>query len=196
MTETDKLDHLNRMIDGRLQKKKEEDRKKRKWLLLVLLLLLLAAVAGGCFLWKQTRPKSRFEMDRNALEGFLPGKSEEEIQAELNRIIEEGRANFSMLPNPVIRDGQMSVWIENVVANHYYIQADIYLYPEKNNRENAELLYSSGLLKQNSYIDFVDVDTDAAPGEYDGIAIFTAVDPDTLEEIGKASLVLVITVEE
>ena len=135
-------------------------------------------------------------MDRNALEGFLPGKTAAEIQAELNRIIDEGRVNISMNPTPVIKDGEINVRIENVPANNYYLQADVYIYPQKGNPDNAELVYRSGILKQNYYIENGETDTMVSPGEYDGIAIFSALDPDTLEEIGKTSLTLVITVEE
>lgn len=192
------IDDLNELLDEKLKNRKSGGRKNKKWLLLLLLLFLflLGAVLGGFFLYQKMRPQSRFEMDRNALEGFLPGKTEEEIRAELNRIIEEGHVNVSMNPTPVIKDGKMDVWIENVQANKYYLQADVYLYPEKGNTDKTELIYSSGILKQKHYIDYAEADTSAAPGEYDGIAIFTALDPDTLEEMGKVSLTLVITVEE
>ena len=189
------IDNLNELINDRLQRKKEQNRKKKKWLLLLLLLLLLLCGIGGFFLYRHLRPMSRFEMDRNALEGFLPGKTSEEIQAELNRIIDEGRVNISMNPTPVIENGEINVRIENVPANHYYLQADVYLYPEKGNGETSELVYRSGIIKQQFYIENGKADTDVEPGEYDGIAIFSALDPDTMEEIGKTSLTLVITVK-
>ena len=189
------MDNLNDLIEQRLQRKKEKERKRKKWLLLLLLLLLLLGCVGGLFLYQRLKTKSKFDMDRNALEGFLPGKSQEEIQAELNRIIEEGRVNISMNPTPVIKDGEINVRIENVPANHYYLQVDVYLYPETGNAEKRELVYSSGILKQNFYIENGKTETSVKTGEYDGIAIFSALDPETGEEIGKASLTLVITVE-
>lgn len=190
-------ENLNDMITSRIEQKKEEEKKKKKkYLLLLLLLLLIFASVGGYFLWDHLRPKSRYELDRNALEGFLPGKSQDEIQAELNRIIEEGRVNISMNPTPVIEDGKINVRIENVPANNYYLQADVYLYPEQGNADKAELVYRSGVIKQEYYIESGDAETDVAPGEYDGVAIFSALDPDTMEEIGKTSLTLVITVKE
>ena len=111
------IDSFNEMITSRLQEKKRSEQKRKKWLILLILLLLAGGIAGGYFLYDHFRPKSRYELDRNALEGFLPGKSEAEIQEELNRIIEEGRVNISMNPTPVIRDGKINVRIENVPAN-------------------------------------------------------------------------------
>lgn len=189
------LDDLNELLNQRLKHRKQQDRKNKKWMLLLLLLLLCCILGGFFWSWKM-RPLSRFDMDRNALEGFLPGKTAAEIQAELNRIIDEGRVNISMNPTPVIKDGEINVRIENVPANNYYLQADVYIYPQKGNPDNAELVYRSGILKQNYYIENGETDTMVSPGEYDGIAIFSALDPDTLEEIGKTSLTLVITVEE
>ena len=72
---------------------REKKKKKKRWLILLLLLLLCFVCGGGYYFWRESRPKSKFEMDQNALAGFLPGKTEEEIQEELNRIIEEGRFN-------------------------------------------------------------------------------------------------------
>lgn len=189
------LDDLNELLNQRLKHRKQQDRKNKKWMLLLLLLLLCCILGGFFWSWKM-RPRSRFDMDRNALEGFLPGKTAAEIQAELNRIIDEGRVNISMNPTPVIKDGEINVRIENVPANNYYLQADVYIYPQKGNPDNAELVYRSGIVKQNYYIENGETDTMVSPGEYDGIAIFSALDPDTLEEIGKTSLTLVITVEE
>lgn len=189
------LDDLNELLNQRLKHRKQQDRKNKKWMFLLLLLLLCCILGGFFWSWKM-RPRSRFDMDRNALEGFLPGKTAAEIQAELNRIIDEGRVNISMNPTPVIKDGEINVRIENVPANNYYLQADVYIYPQKGNPDNAELVYRSGIVKQNYYIENGETDTMVSPGEYDGIAIFSALDPDTLEEIGKTSLTLVITVEE
>ena len=189
------LDTLNETIEYRLKKQRKKERGRKKWYLL--LAVLVAAAAAGClFLYGQLRPKSRYELDRNALEGFLPGKTEAEIQAELNRIIAEGRVNISMNPTPVVKDGRINVRIENVPANHYLLQADVFLYPEKGNPDKAERIYSSGVIRQEYYIEEGEIEKEIEPGAYDGIAVFRALDPKTQEEIGSTSLTLVITVED
>ena len=95
----------------------EKKKRKKAWIL-ILLFLLLIGVGGGYLLWNNLRPKSQYELDRNALEGFLPGKTEDEIKAELNRYIQEGFFNVSMNPQMTLKDGKLDVHIENVPANH------------------------------------------------------------------------------
>lgn len=190
------IEELNQMIESRLLGRRENGKeKKKKWLLLLLLLLFIALLAG-IFIYRKAGPKSRYELDRNALEGFLPGRTEEEIQAELNRIIDEGRVNISVNVQPVVKDGKIDIGLENVPANNYCLQADVFLYPEKGNTKKAEKIYSSGVVKQEHYIAQGDAKTKAAPGEYDGLAVIHALDPDTMEEIGSTGVTLVITVEE
>ena len=36
-----------------------------------------------------------------------------------------------MNPTPVIRDGEINVMLENVPANNYYLQADVYIYTDE-----------------------------------------------------------------
>ena len=80
----------NRQMPG--EKKKKKSIKTGSILLLFAVVVLLATTGGLAFLvYSQSARQSKFEEDRNALEGFLPGKSEAEIQKELNRIIDEDR---------------------------------------------------------------------------------------------------------
>lgn len=176
----------------------EEKKKKKKWLLLLLLLLLLIlGGVGGFFVWKNMQPKSQFELDRNALEGFLPGKSKRDIEKELNRIIEKGRFNVSMNPTPIVKDKKINVAIENVPANNYYMQVEVYIYPDKEDSDKTELIYKSGMIKQGYYIEEGDLQKGVSvkAGTYDGIAIFHAFNPETTEEIGSTAMTLQVTAE-
>lgn len=190
------IDNLDRLLEGRLEEKKKKRKKRRKWIILFIILLLLLLSIGGCFMWKKAKPQSKYDIDRNALEGFLPGKTQQEIEAELSRIIEEGRVNVAMNPTPILKDGKLNVTIENVPANRYYLQVDVYLYPEQGNADKSELIYSSGVIKQGFYVEEGDAKTKVNPGQYDGLAVFHALYPDTLEEIGTTGMTLVITVSE
>ena len=176
----------------------EEKKKKKKWLLLLLLLLfLILGGVVGFLVWKNMQPKSQYELDRNALEGFLPGKSKKDIQEELDRIIEKGRFNVSMNPTPVVKDKKIGVAIENVPANNYYMQVEVYIYPDKENTDTTELIYKSGVIKQGYYIEQGDLQKDVSvkKGTYDGLAVFHALHPETMEEIGSTAMALSVTVE-
>lgn len=169
-------------------------RNTKRWLLLLLVLLL--AAGGGVLIWKQLTPKpqSQFELDANALAGFLPGKTEEEIQAELNRIIEKGFFNVSINPTPVVSaEGTVNLNIENVPANHYWMQVNVYLVDQKGAQT---LLYQSGVIKPGYHIEEVTVAGELpVAGEYNGRADFTALLPDTQEDIGQTSATMLITVQ-
>lgn len=181
---------------------KAKSRKKRdgkgKWLLLLFLLLVLAA-AGAAFLLLRkpaapAQPQSQYDLDANALAGFLPGHSDEEIQAELDRIIEKGFFNVAINPTPELKaDGTMNLNIENVPANHYWMQVNVYLV-DKDGREG--LLYRSGVIKPGFYIGTVTLTGKLPPpGEYNARADFSALYPDTQENIGQTSATMLITVE-
>jgi len=175
-----------------------EKKKKKKWLLFLLLFLILGAMAvGGAFWWKEyNRPKSKFETDQNALSGFLPGKTDEEIQAELNRIIAEGRFNAACNSQMTLENGKLNVHIENVPANNYDMMVKVYLFPDENSTENSELVYESGLIQPQHYIEEGEAHTTVKPGVYNGKVVFNAISRDDLqEEIGSVVLDIVITVK-
>ena len=177
-----------------------EEKKKKKWiplLILFLLLLFIAAGVGGYRYWKEaSRPKSKYETDMNALPGFLPGKTKEQIEAELNRIIEEGRFNASINSEMTLENGKLNVHIENVPANNYDMMVEVYLYPTQNRTDDAELIYQSKIVKRGFYIEDADASTSVAPGLYDGLAVFHAIMPDdTQEEIGQTAFQVVIRVQ-
>lgn len=179
-------------------KSRKREGKKGIWLLLLMLLLLLLAVCGAAYLFlrKQTppQPQSQFDVDANALEGFLPGHSDEEIQEELNRIIEKGYFNVAINPTPVMKtDGTMNLNIENVPANHYWMQVNVYLM-DKNGTE--KLFYRSGIIKPGFYVKSAKIIGDVPPpGQYLGRADFSALYPDTQENIGQTSATMLVTVE-
>lgn len=194
MSDKENIEHT----EQKEEQQPEEKKKKKKWLLLLLLLLLLIlGGVGGFFVWKNMQPKSQFELDRNALEGFLPGKSKRDIEKELNRIIEKGRFNVSMNPTPIVKDKKINVAIENVPANNYYMQVEVYIYPDKEDSDKTELIYKSGMIKQGYYIEEGDLQKGVSVknGTYDGIAIFHAFNPETTEEIGSTAMTLQVTAE-
>lgn len=188
--------NLEQVQDMPLADQPKEIKKKKRWIIILILLLLALCAGGGYVLYQNMKPQSKFDIDRNALEGFLPGKSEEEIQAELNRVIEEGNFNASINTQLTLEKKKLDVRIENVPANNYYMQVDIYLYPHQGSTEDSELIYQSGVIMQGKYIVDADAKTTVGPGVYDGIAVFHALTPDeNLEEIGATAANVVIQVK-
>lgn len=171
-------------------KQTRKKRRKKRMLQAVFGAVLLLCAAGGVYGGlKAKKPQSQYDIDRNALAGFLPGKTEEEIQAELNRIIDKGRFNVSINPTPTLEHGEIDLLIENVPANHYLMQVEV-LIPEKD-----LTVYQSGLIKPGYFIERAETDVKLASGDYNGLAVFHALHTDTQEEIGKTSVTMQIHVE-
>ena len=188
---------MNEINEGQEGFETEPRKKKKKRGLIVLLLLLLCfACGGGYLIWRSNQPTSKYKEDLNALAGFLPGKTQAEIEAELSRIIAEGRFNASMNSELTLEKNKLDVAIENTPANNYDMMVEVYLYPDASSTENPELIYQSGIIKKGFYIESGDAKTNAAPGDYVGLAVFHAIMPDkTQEEVGQTALSVIIHVK-
>ncbi|WP_165253877.1 hypothetical protein [Adlercreutzia sp. ZJ304] len=128
--------------------------------------------------------------DSNSIVGQAPYKTREEIQAELDRKIEEGMFNISIASVIEFQDGSSSgtAYIENVPGNQYVMQVDIKL------DETGETIYESGGLKPDSYIKDIALTRDLDAGTYQATATFHAIDPETLEEQGQAAAKITLNV--
>ena len=192
--ENQKIDeNLKREAYYRNQAKDLKDKDRKKSLLFLLLLLLIFIFIGVGFLFvTSNETKSKFELDREALEGFLPGKSAKEIQDELNRIVDESMFNVSINPNPYVVDSVIDVHIQNIPNNHYWMQVNVYYQPDRDSSQE-ELLYSSKVIKNGHYLIEGSATHQPPLGSYNGRAVFTALFPDTFEEIGKTVANIIIT---
>lgn len=150
---------------------------------------LMAALAVGAFLFMNST--QIFPTHRSGELGQLDGKSKEEIQAELDRIVEEGMFNIAIanvvtLPNGS-SEGEFS--IENSPANRYNMQVDIAL------ADTGEVIYTSGILEPNYHIQYAKLDEPLPKGTYNCIATFHALDPEKDDaEVGQAAASMTIIV--
>lgn len=153
-------------------------------IIIILIILLLRSCPGSGNI------VTELEHDPNAALGQLEGKTQEEIQAELNRIVEEGMFNISINSTPVFETGDSagSLRIENIPANHYNMTVKITL------EETGETIYQSGLIEPNHHIENDTLDVVLSKGTYAAIATFTAHDPNTGAEMGKAAAKITIIV--
>jgi len=163
----------------------EENKKKKKWLWLLLALLLLLLAVVGVLVWQDFRNKNdfeRYEFDTEAVEGRLQYMTEEEIQEELNRIVEDGMFNIS-IASAVLFESPTSkgeARIENIAANKYHMQVDIIL------DETGECVYSSKLIRPGYSIEMIRLDTQLEPGVYPATAVFSAITQEELQLFGQA----------
>jgi hypothetical protein len=163
---------------------RERKPKKIPWFqfFVVLLMLILIALLINQFFLKKDN-EDTLENSVKAQLGQLDGKTEAEIQAELDRVIEEGMFHVSMNCNPVFTDGKSegNLEIENVPNNRYSMDVQITL------KDSGELVYDSGLIEPNYHIQKDTLSKELEAGEYPAIATFLAYDTDTQEEVGSTS---------
>ena len=157
-----------------------------------MLVLVLAVVGVGALAnlhpWDSPASSRR---SPNAGMGQLDGKTPEEIQAELDRVVEEGMLDLSIAQTLVFPSGEEegSVRIENVPGNRYLMQVMITL------DGSGETVYESGVIEPNHYIERDKLKRDLEKGNYDATATFTAFDPETKQVQGSAALKVRIMVE-
>lgn len=168
-------------------------RRRRRVIVAVCSLLLLAAVGAGAWFFllnpADEAGNGRYH-NPNAELGQLDGKSPEEIQAELNRVVEDGMFNISIAEVMSFPDGtsEGDVRIENVPNNKYLMNVVVKL------DETGEEVYESGILEPNHHITKGTLKVDLDKGTYAATAVFSALDPETEAVVGQAAAEVTIMV--
>ena len=130
--------------------------------------------------------------DPSAKTGQAPYKTDAEMQAELDRVVEEGMFNISIAS--VIQfdagDAPGTAYIENVPGNRYDMRVSI------TEDATGETVYESGVLKPNQSIEDITLTHALDAGMHDATATFVALDPVTHEETGKAAAKVTLNVLE
>ena len=175
-----------------MPKKKEKKNKKSPYKLIILLLVVIVVLLAVLLLRSCAGSESTHKnRDPNAALGQYEGKTEEEIQAELDKIVEEGMFNISINSNVLMHSGkdEAELRIENIAANHHLMSVEI------TRDDNGQVLYTSGLIEPGYYIQAVPLDVVLPKGSYEATALFTAYDPDTEQPVGQAGAKINIEVE-
>lgn len=160
----------------------------RRIVIAVVAAVALALIGGA--IWLFAGSGSDF-FDENAQSGQAPYKTPEEMQAELDRIVEEGMFNISISSLIEFENGTApgKAYIENVPGNRYVMQVTLTL------DDANEAVYESKGIKPGNYIEDITLSKDLEPGDYAATATFSALDPDSLEEVGKAAAKVTLSVQ-
>ena len=177
------------MQPGQAARPAATDAPSHKRTILIVAGIVIAAIAIWACIWLfACNGASLFDPD--ARDGQAPYKSAEEMQAELDRVVEEGMFNISIASSIQFDEGTSSgtAYIENVPGNHYLMKVAI------TDDETGEVLYESGVLKPNQFIESIVLTRDLEQGTYPATATFTALDEVTHEEVGQAAAKIAINV--
>lgn len=177
---------------------------KKRNILSILVIILI--VLCGAILYRMIAYGDifKFEEKVKAQLGQLDGKSEAEIIAALDEIVDENSLRVSIRTNPIFHSGDTEgiLEIENHPNNHYNMRVTITC--DYDNDGEDEEIYNSGLMPLNpdasdptqrgSHIqkDKLDVDLDA--GVYEALAIFNAYDLESDNLVGTVNVPIEITI--
>lgn len=168
-----------------------EKKKKYRHIMVILVVLLMLLLTGLFARYAaQQNDAALLESGVKAKIGQLEDKSNDEIEATLDEIIEEGNLSININANPVFPTGDSAgtLMIENHPNNHYNMRVSITL------DDIGEEIYNSGLMPINSHIDEDVLSAPLDAGDYDATATFVAYDVDTDAEVGRAAAKIKISV--
>lgn len=177
------------MDEAKNSEQKHRKGKKKSALPLLLALLLLI---GGLAAWHFLGGRNQDEvMEPNAVVGTMPGKSKEQIEAELTQEVKEKEIAFSINANPNFETGDSkgNLLFENPQSNKKLTRVEIYL------DDTDELIYKSGLLEPGSYIPQVKLLRDLDAGSYSCTAVIHAYKQADKSYVGKVAAGLTVTVK-
>lgn len=166
---------------------KGKDKKK----IVIMVVVVAALIVASLLVWRSCGvEKSPFAFDDLAKNGFLEGRSAEDIQNLVNKQVEEGMFNISINSVITFENGtaEGNMRIENIPNNRYYMVVRLVL------DDTGQEVYESGGIKPGQFIENAPLKEPLSKGNYPATAVFTAVDPDTLKEIGRAQAQVTLSV--
>lgn len=155
---------------------------------ITVIVVLVMLALSGLLVWNVTHA-DKLTKSVTAQLGQLEGKTNDEIIAALNRVVEDGQMCISINANPTFASGTSAgtLRIENNPNNRY---AQVVVITRD---DTGETIYHSGLIDPNYHVqeDVLAVHLDA--GDYPCTATFTAYDTEQ-SVIGTAAAKITITV--
>ncbi|MEA4853999.1 MAG: hypothetical protein VB082_06965 [Christensenella sp.] len=172
------------------KEEKMMDDNKRKRIRTIIVLCAVLAVCIIILLFHLRSCGSQDTLDTNASIGQYEGKTPEEIQTELDKVVEENMFNVSIASVIVFENGEAEgeLRIENIAANPYLMGVQIML------SDSNEVVYTSGLIEPGYHIQSAKLSKPVSAGTYDAMALFTAYDPQSEEAMGQAAIQISIVV--
>lgn len=178
----------------------EKGKKGNRLLLLLAVLLLLVLAALVALLVRGGGSRLGSEMEPNAVVGQMPGKTEEQIKAELEQRVAENMIALTINSNPIFANGEAEgdILFENPVSNGKLTRMELYLDaadPYAETLGEDALLYKTGLLEPGSYVPTATLLQSLPKGSYSCTAYIYGYKTGSQEYIGKVAAGVTLTVE-
>ena len=154
--------------------------------------LCVIVIVSLCVIFISNKNKSNVNVQGGILkEGIIPGYTEEEIKAIMQRKADESTFSFEINSRPIFKDGksQGNLRIANPPYNKYSIKIEIKL------DDNGKTVFKSGEILPNHYIEYAKLTKRLKAGEYNATATINAYDTESGEYKGTSAAKLIIRVE-
>jgi hypothetical protein len=190
-------DNQNQELQNQEQQTQEQEENKKKKrnriieviIIIILLLLLLTRCCGSCSNLSNSPSSSATTTDilKGKIDWDQP-KASRDLQAEIDKAVEQGMFNVFMNTNVVFQDGNSkgNMMIQNIDTNLYPMYVEIY--------HDDTLLYKSNIIDPGYKIEEAKLDTALSKGTYDCTAYFYVTDSNKEEVQNKIGLNIKITV--
>ena len=161
----------------------------KKYKILILLLILIIPLS---IIFITNSKNNKVNISGGILqEGVIPGYTEEQIKEILQRKADESTFSFEINSRPVFKSGgsEGNLRIANPPYNKYLITVEIKL------DDNNKIVFKSGEILPNHYIEYAKLNRKLKAGEYNATATINAYDTESGEYKGTSAAKLIIKVE-
>ena len=161
----------------------------KKYKILILLLILIIPLS---IIFITNSKNNKVNISGGILqEGVIPGYTEEQIKEILQRKADESTFSFEINSRPIFKDGKSegNLRIANPPYNKYLITVEIKL------DDNNKIVFKSGEILPNHYIEYAKLNRKLKAGEYNATATINAYDTESGEYKGTSAAKLIIKVE-
>ena len=161
----------------------------KKYKILILLLILIIPLS---IIFITNSKNNKVNISGGILqEGVIPGYTEEQIKEILQRKADESTFSFEINSRPIFKNGESegNIRIANPPYNKYLITVEIKL------DDNNKIVFKSGGILPNHYIEYAKLNRKLKAGEYNATATINAYDTESGEYKGTSAAKLIIKVE-
>ena len=161
----------------------------KKYKILILLLILIIPLS---IIFITNSKNNMVNISGGILqEGVIPGYTEEQIKEILQRKADESTFSFEINSRPIFKNGESegNIRIANPPYNKYLITVEIKL------DDNNKIVFKSGEILPNHYIEYAKLNRKLKAGEYNATATINAYDTESGEYKGTSAAKLIIKVE-
>ena len=161
----------------------------KKYKILILLLILIIPLS---IIFITNSKNNKVNISGGILqEGVIPGYTEGQIKEILQRKADESTFSFEINSRPIFKNGESegNIRIANPPYNKYLITVEIKL------DDNNKIVFKSGEILPNHYIEYAKLNRKLKAGEYNATATINAYDTESGEYKGTSAAKLIIKVE-